>query len=225
MNDLNMRALRSSVLGTITLAALIFLPAGTLHYWQGWVFMAVFVGATGAITVHLAIKDPALLERRMRAGPRAEHEPAQKFIMGFMMFGFCALAVLPACDHRCGWSQMPGLVCCVGAALMAAGFLCVFRVLNVNPYGASTIQVAEGQAVISSGPYARVRHPMYAGAMPLLVGMPMTLGSWWGLAVLMPLLPTLIWRLLDEERFLTQNLPGYAAYCEKVRFRLIPFVW
>jgi len=127
MKSLNLRALRSSVLGVITLAALIFVPAGTLHYWQGWVFMAVFVGATSAITVHLAIKDPALLERRMRAGPRAEHEPAQKRIMGLAMLGFCALAVLPACDHRFGWSQMPGYLSGVGAALMAAGFLCLTK--------------------------------------------------------------------------------------------------
>lgn len=225
MNNLNIRALRSSLLGTIAMAALLFLPAGTLHYWQAWVFMAVFVGASAAITVYLAIKDPKLLERRMNVGPSAEKETTQKIIMSFAMIGFIALFVFPAFDHRFGWSPVPSYISLSGDALIAFGFLFILLVLKVNTYGASTIQIAEGQTVISTGPYALVRHPMYAGALPLLIGVPLALGSWWGLFVLVLFMPALIWRLLDEERFLAKNLPGYVEYQNKVRNRLLPFIW
>lgn len=187
--------------------------------------MAVFVGATTAITVYLAIKDPKLLERRMSAGPTAEKEPVQKVLMFFAMAGFIALLVFPAFDHRFGWSPVPATLSLAADALILFSFFLVFIVLKVNTYAASTIQIAEGQKVISSGPYALVRHPMYAGALPLLIAIPLALGSWWGLWALVLFLPALIWRLLDEEKFLQKNLPGYADYCRKVRYRLLPFVW
>ena len=225
MNSLNARALRSSLLGAIVLAALLFIPAGTLDYWQAWVFMAVFAGATSAITVYLAIKDPALLERRMRAGPTAEAEPTQKIIMFFAMTGFIATIVFPAFDHRFAWSPAPPWAALLGDALIAFAFLFVFIVLRANTYGASTIQIAEGQTLISTGPYALVRHPMYAGALLLLLAVPLALGSWWGLCVPVLFLPALIWRLLDEERFLIRNLPGYAEYRKQVKHRLVPFIW
>lgn len=225
MTKLNVRALRSSLRGTIAMAALLFISAGTFDYWQGWLFMVVFVGASAAITVYLAIKDPKLLERRMNAGPRAEKEPTQKILMFFAMTGFIALFVFPAFDHRFGWSSVPSYICLAGDALIAFGFLLIFIVLKVNTYAASTIQIAEGQKVISTGPYALVRHPMYAGALPLLIGVPLALGSWWGLFVLMLFMPALIWRLLDEEKFLQKSLPGYTDYCQKVRYRLVPFIW
>jgi protein-S-isoprenylcysteine O-methyltransferase Ste14 len=225
MNSLNGRAFRSSVLGTMALAALLFVPAGTLRYWQAWLFMAIFVGATTGITIYLAIRDPALLERRMKAGPAAEGEATQKLIMGIAMTGFLAVIVVPALDHRFGWSGLLAGVALFGDALIALGFLFVFFVLKANTYSASTIQIAAGQTVISTGPYAIVRHPMYAGALVLLVGVPLALGSWWGLLPLMLLLPALIWRLLDEERFLIRHLPGYAEYRKRVRQRLLPFIW
>jgi protein-S-isoprenylcysteine O-methyltransferase Ste14 len=225
MDNLNIRALRSSVLGTIVMAVLLFIPAGTLHYWQAWFFMAVFVGASAAITVYLAIKDPKLLERRMNVGPTAEKEPTQRVLMLFAMTGFIALFVFPAFDYRFGWSPVPPYVSVAGDALIASGFLVIFIVIKANSYAASTIQIAEGQEVISTGPYALVRHPMYAGALPLLVGVPLALGSWWGLFVLFLFMPVLIWRLLDEEEVLARNLPGYMDYKNKVRYRLLPFIW
>ncbi len=225
MNSLNARALRSSLLGALALAALLFIPAGTLHYWQAWVFMAVFVGASGATTVYLAIKDPALLERRMKVGPAAEAEAAQKIIMLIALTGFIVTIVFPAFDHRFGWSPVPAWVALLGDALIAFAFLFIFFVFRANTYGASTIQVAEGQKVISTGPYAVVRHPMYAGALCMLAAVPLALGSWWGLLVLALFLPALIWRLLDEERFLVKNLPGYAEYRSRVKYRLLPLLW
>jgi protein-S-isoprenylcysteine O-methyltransferase Ste14 len=225
MNDVTRRALRSSLFGIVALAALLFIPAGTLNYWQGWLFMAVFVCTSGAITVYLAIHDPKLLERRMHVGPRAEKEPAQKVIMVFAILGFIAMLFFPALDHRFGWSSVPASVSLLGDALIALGFLFTFFVFRENSYGASTIQIAEGQTVISTGPYALVRHPMYAGALVMLIGVPLALGSWWGLLILLLILPILIWRLLDEERFLRRNLAGYTEYETKVKYRLLPFIW
>jgi protein-S-isoprenylcysteine O-methyltransferase Ste14 len=225
MNDVARRALRSSLFGIPVLAALLFIPAWTLAYWQAWLFMAVFVCTSGAITVYLAIHDPKLLERRMNVGPRAETEPAQKIIMVLATLGFIAMLVFPALDYRFGWSPVPASVSVLGDALIALGFLFTFFVFKENSYGASTIQIAEDQTVISTGPYALVRHPMYAAALVMLLGIPLALGSWWGLFVLVLVLPVLIWRLLDEERFLRQNLPGYPEYQAKVKYRLLPFVW
>jgi protein-S-isoprenylcysteine O-methyltransferase Ste14 len=233
MNDVTRRALRSSLFGIlrsslfgiVALAALLFIPAGTFDYWQAWLFMAVLVCTSGATTVYLAICDPKLLERRMNVGPRAEKEPAQKIIMVLATLGFIAMLIFPALDHRFGWSSVSASVSLLGDALIALGFLFIFFVFRENSYGASTIQIAEGQTVISTGPYALVRHPMYAGALVMSVGIPLALGSWWGLFVLLLLLPVLIWRLLDEERFLRQNLPGYTEYQTKVNYRLVPFIW
>jgi protein-S-isoprenylcysteine O-methyltransferase Ste14 len=225
MQTLGARAFRSSLVGIVILAALLFVPAGTLDYWQAWVFMAVFVCSSSAVTVYLAIHDPELLERRMRAGPGPEREGAQKIIIILVMTGFLAMLVVPALDRRFGWSHVPAYVCLVGAALVALSFFLIFFVLRANTYAASTVQVAEGQKVISTGPYALVRHPMYAGCFPMLVGIPLALGSWWGLAGLLVFVPTLIWRLVDEEGFLRKNLPGYTEYADKVRYRLVPHVW
>lgn len=225
MTDLNFRAIRSSLLGALTMAALLFLPAGTLAYWQAWVFMGVFVGASTAITVYLAIKNPKLLERRMHVGPKAEKEKAQKIAVLLALAAFIALLVLPGFDHHFQWSGVPPYVSLAGDVLIALGFLVVFFVLKENSYGASTIQVTEDQKVISTGPYAHLRHPMYAGALLLIVGMPLALGSWWGLFVIVLMLPTLIWRLLEEEKFLEKNLAGYSEYERKVQYRLVPFIW
>ena len=176
MPGLYVRAFRSLGFGTFILAALLFLSAGTLEFWQAWVFLAVFTSASAAITAYLAIHDPELLDRRMRGGPFAEKERSQKIIMLFVMIGFAGFLVVAAFDRRFGWSRVPAYVCWMGEALMAIGFLLVWSVLKANPFAASTIQIAEGQSVISTGPYALVRHPMYGGSMPLLAGVPLALG-------------------------------------------------
>ena len=135
------------------------------------------------------------------------------------------MLVFPVLDQRFGWSSVPASVSVLGDALIALAFLFIFFVFKENSYGASTIQIAEGQTVVSTGPYALVRHPMYAGALVMLIGTPLALGSWWGLFAVLLILPVLIWRLLDEERFLRQNLAGYAEYQTKVKYRLLPFIW
>jgi protein-S-isoprenylcysteine O-methyltransferase Ste14 len=225
MNKLYVKAIRSAIFGIIAFAALIFLPAGTLNYWQGWSFLATFVFSTLIVTVYLARHDPKLLERRIRAGPRAEKEPAQKVIATLIMFPCAAMLVFSALDWRFQWSPVAPRVSIAGDTLVFLSYLFFIWVFKENRYAASTIQIAEDQKVISTGPYAIVRHPMYAGALVMLAGIPLALGSWWGLFFFFATMPILVWRLLDEERFLHKNLPGYTEYTQKVRYRLIPFVW
>jgi protein-S-isoprenylcysteine O-methyltransferase Ste14 len=205
--------------------ALLFIPAGTCRYWQAWTFLVVYFVASLAITIYLMVNDPRLLARRMRGGPTAEKVTAQRIIMWITSAGFIGLLVVPALDHRFGWSRMPPAVALAGDLLVAIGFVAVFFVFRENSFTSSTIEIADDQRVVSTGPYARVRHPMYAGAIVLLIGMAIALGSWWGLLMLGAIMPALIWRIFDEERFLGANLPGYAEYMAKVRFRLVPGVW
>jgi protein-S-isoprenylcysteine O-methyltransferase Ste14 len=225
MNAMYMRALRSSVLGALVLAALIFVPAGTLRYWEGWAYAFVFVAASAAFTVYVAICDPALMQRRMEAGPTYEQEPAQRIIMWFALLGFVLLVVVPALDHRFGWSQAPWWIAIAGNLLVALGFFSFYRVVRVNSFAAGTIRVEPGQQVVSAGPYAWVRHPMYSGAFALLIGTPLALGSWWGLLTVPIFVAVLVFRTLNEEEVLARDLPGYTAYQRQVRYRLVPFVW
>jgi protein-S-isoprenylcysteine O-methyltransferase Ste14 len=226
MNKLIIPTLRTCLLGIIVFAVLLVLPAWTLNYWQAWVLIAVIVGSANAIGVYLAIRDPELLERRKHVGPAAESRMAQKIIISFMIIGLIALLVFSAFDHRFAWSPpVPSYVSLAGDLLVALGFLIDFLVLKENSYGASTIQIVEDQRVIATGPYALVRHPMYAGVLVMLIGIPLALGSWWGLAGLALITPLLIWRLLDEENLLKTALPGYIDYVHGVRYRLVPYVW
>ncbi len=225
MQKLSVRAWPALAVLAVVMGLLLFVPAGTVHYWQAWVYLSIFTGASGVTTLYLMRKDRALLERRMRGGPTAEKRPAQKLIMLGMSIGFIALLVVPAFDHRFGWSPVPlgGVV--AGDALVAIGFYLIFLVYRENTFTSATIEVAENQRIISTGPYAIVRHPMYASASLYLLGTPLALGSYWGLVPIAAMAPFLIWRLFDEERFLAGNLPGYTEYQEKVRHRLVPFVW
>jgi protein-S-isoprenylcysteine O-methyltransferase Ste14 len=220
-----LQALRSAILGTLTLLAITFLPAGTLHYWQGWVYVAVFVITSAVFTIYLAIYDPALLQRRMQVGPSHERETVQKIVMVFAMLAFLSLIVLPALDYRFGWSVVPAYISILGDGLVALGFYFFYLVVRVNSYAASNIRVEQDQKVVSTGPYAIVRHPMYSGALVLLIGTPLALGSWWTLLLVPLFLPILIVRILNEEKVLARRLLGYTEYQQKVRFRLIPAVW
>jgi protein-S-isoprenylcysteine O-methyltransferase Ste14 len=209
----------------IFMGALLFLPAGTLDYWEAWVFTAVFFVCNVALTVWLMINDPKLLERRMKAGPAAEKETAQKIIVAIAMLSFVGLGILSALDRRFGWSDVPASVVILGNILVALSYLVFYFVFRENTYGAATIQVEKNQKVISTGPYALVRHPMYTGALIMMFGFPLALGSWWGLLMLIPGVAWVIWRLLDEEKFLSRNLAGYTEYKNQVRYHLIPSVW
>jgi len=219
---LYIRLATQSLLFLFVLGALLFLPAGTFDYWQAWVFIAVFVACNLPLTIWVAINDPQLLERRMRAGPAAEKEKSQKIIVTIAFLAFAGEVLIPALDRRFGWSEVPTSVVVLGNALIAISYVGFYFVFRENTYGAATVRVEEDQRVISTGPYAIVRHPMYAAALILMLGIPLALGSWWGLLALVPGVPALLWRILDEERLLKRDLPGYAEYTQRMRFRLIP---
>lgn len=225
MDALARKAFQSLTGLFLAMAALLFGVPWTFDYWQAWVFLAVYFSASILIIFYLMKSDRELLERRMRGGPLAEKETMQKIIMLFASIGFIALLVVPALDRRFGWSQMPTSIVIVGNILIALGWLAIYRVFRENSFTSATIELAQDQRVISSGPYALVRHPMYTGALAMLVGIPIALGSWWGLVAFGVMTFALIWRIFDEERFLVRNLTGYAAYKEKVRYRLIPYLW
>jgi protein-S-isoprenylcysteine O-methyltransferase Ste14 len=216
---------KSSVLGTLTILALILIPAGTFHYWQGWVYVAVFVIFSSAYTVYLAKHDPALLKRRTEAGIFHEKEFTQKVVMALLYAACVVLVVLPPLDVRFGWSLMPWRVSIIGDALVAFSFYVFYLVSRVNTYAAATVRVEEGQKVISTGVYGFVRHPMYFAALLLFIGTPLAIGSWWTLLLFSVFIPLLVARILNEEKVLVRDLPGYVEYTHEVRYRLIPGVW
>ena len=212
LKDLNRKAFAGLLRLIIALAASLFLPAWTLDYWQAWIFLAVFSMSVLAITRYLMKNDPKLLERRIHSGSRAEKERSQKRIQFFGAIAFIALFILPGLDHRFGWSTMPPYLVAAGDVLVTLGFLIIFLVFKENTFTSAIIEVSTEQEVISTGPYALVRHPMYAGALVMLFGVPLALGSWWGLLTFAPITFVIVWRLIDEENFLAKNLPGYSEY-------------
>ena len=170
-------------------------------------------------------KDPELLERRVRAGASAEKEKSQKIIQFFAQIAFILIIIFPAIDHRFGWSVVPAYLSLLGDALVAIGLLIVFFVFKENSYTSAIIEVGKKQKLIATGPYAVVRHPMYSGALIMLLGIPLALGSWWGLLSFLPITIVIILRLLDEEKYLEKNLSGYVAYKKNVQYRLVPILW
>lgn len=219
------RAVLSSVLNLVVLAVLVFWPAGTFDYWRGWTFIAVFGLATLLPGGYLAVTDPAALQRRMQAGPRAETRTVQKWISVAAFGTLVALIVFSALDFRFGWSTVPPAVSVFGALLVAAGLGIAMLAVIQNSYAAANVTVEAGQRVASTGMYRLVRHPMYFGNVVMMIGIPPALGSYWGLVFLLPGLLMLGLRIGDEERLLRQELAGYREYAAGVRYRLVPYVW
>jgi protein-S-isoprenylcysteine O-methyltransferase Ste14 len=225
MEDLNKKAFGGLIFFLIALAALIFLSAWTLDYWQAWIFLALMTLLTFGVTGYLMKNDPKLLERRVSAGPGAEKEKTQIIIQSFAAVAFIMVIIVPGLDHRFMWSQAPPSAVIGGNLLIMLGFYVIFLVFKENTFTSSTIEIQQDQRVISTGPYALVRHPMYVGALIFLLGVPLALGSWWGLLTFPPISAAIIWRLLDEEKFLAKNLQGYSEYKNKVKYHLVPFIW
>lgn len=209
----------------VVLGLALFLPAGSLSFWQAWVYLADFAICTILITAYLIKNDQGLLERRVRAGPVAETQKSQQLIQSLASLFFIALFIVPGFDYRFHWSHVPVVVSLISFVIVAIGFYIVFLVFRENSFTSGTIEVVNEQKVISTGPYHVVRHPMYAGAFLLLLFTPLALGSWVAIPLPIPLILVIIVRLLAEERFLSANLPGYTQYCNEVHYRLIPFVW
>ena len=219
------QTLASGIFGVAFFAAPLFWPAGTLNYWQAWVFIAVFIVCTLVPSAYLAVKDPAALQRRMKAGPTAETRSVQKLVMTGTILAVIAVLVISALDHRFGWSSVPTPIVIVGNILVAVGLVVAQLVVIQNSYAAATITVEEDQKVVSTGLYGLVRHPMYVGTLIMMIGTPLALDSYWGLLAIVLALPVLAARIEDEEKMLRQELDGYDEYTRKVHYRLVPGVW
>jgi protein-S-isoprenylcysteine O-methyltransferase Ste14 len=222
---LALQTIRTAVIGLIVLGALLFIPAGTLAYWPGWAFIVVFSIMTNWIGLYLAIKDPAALERRVKFGATKETRLLQRVVIGIVTVALVAVMIVSALDWRLGWSNEPLWVIVLGEVLVAAGLYICLLVMQQNSFAASTIETMEGQRVISTGLYGIVRHPMYLGTLVMSVGIPLALGSYWGLFLILAVLPVLVLRIGDEEKMLVGELKGYADYRQHVRSRLVPGVW
>jgi protein-S-isoprenylcysteine O-methyltransferase Ste14 len=219
------RGIVQSVVGLLAFGLLLFLPAGTFHYWQAWTFIGVFTFGSVVFALYMFKTNPAALERRMRAGPTAESRPVQKIVAGGIYVIFPVLLVFSALDHRFGWSPVPAAVSVIGNATVAVGLGITMLVVVQNGYAAANIAVEEDQPVVSTGLYGIVRHPMYFGAIIMMAGIPLALDSWWGLVVLVPTMIGFAFRIRDEENMLNVELDGYREYTEKVHSRLVPYVW
>ena len=222
MDNLARKAIIGWVQLTIGLSIFLFVPAGTFNFWQAWVYIFIFSLSIGLISAYLYKNDPQLLERRMN---RQEKEKSQKRIQLSIYISYLGVFILPSLDHRFLWSNVPFSLVMAGDILTALGYLIIFFVFKENTFAASTVEVALGHQVISTGPYAAIRHPMYLGAIVMLLGTPLALGSWWGLLIFILITIVIVWRLQEEEKFLSQSLSGYKEYCQKVKFRLVPCIW
>ncbi|MGV0835953.1 methyltransferase family protein [Mycolicibacterium thermoresistibile] len=214
-----------SVVGLALFGALLFWPAGTFDFWQGWALLAVMVACTIPYTVYLAVKMPDTLQRRLRSGATAESRKAQKIAILAMQLAALGILALGGLDHRFGWSRAPVWVCVVGLVLTTAGLVITIGAVLQNSWAAATITTESDQQVVSTGMYAVVRHPLYTGAVIVFFGMPLALGSYWALLLFVVAVAALIIRIFDEEELLHAELPGYPEYTRTVRHRLVPYLW
>ncbi len=225
METLARKTLSKCAVFIILLAAMLFLTAWTFRYWQAWLFLVVMAVPSFYMTLYFLKHDPALIERRQRVGPLDEKEKSQRVIQSFTAILTIAMYIVSALDDRFGWSVIPGWLVLVGDIGILLGFLAFFVVFKENSYTSGIIEVTGDQKVIQTGPYRIVRHPMYSGALVFFLATPLALGSAWAVIVSVLICLAIVWRLLDEERFLKTALKGYKEYCYTTRYRLIPFIW
>ncbi len=211
-------------IGFVLIGFGLFLSAGTMQYWQAWAFLGVGAGSSTLLTFYV-VKDPVLLAGRSKAGINAEQRTTQKVIVGLMTIPCIGAFIVPALDRRFGWSNMPPGLSITGDVLIILSMWMVYRVFKENSFGAATVGIAKDQKVISTGPYAIVRNPMYSSAIIYFMATSIALGSYWGLIPAVLISFGFAWRLFDEEKFLAQNLPGYTDYCAKVRWHLVPGIF
>jgi len=221
----NTKMLVLQLVESVVLGLMLFLAAGTFNYWQAWVFLVVAALSTSIPSIYLRRTNPVALERRTRAGPTAETRMVQKVIITGWYLSLAATLVVSALDRRFGWSPVPTAICLVGDVLVAVGLGVVMLVVIQNSHAAATVRVEAGQKLISTGLYGLVRHPMYTGNVIVMVGIPLALGSYWGLVFVVPGLIVLAFRIRDEEKLLREELDGYREYTQKVRYRLVPCTW
>ncbi len=211
-----------NVSGPFVIALLLFLPAGSFRYWQGWAYMITTALPMLLASFYFYKHDPKLVERRLVT---KETRPEQKLIMRVASSIFFVAFLLPGLDFRFGWSHLPVWAAICSQVLTLSGYLLTLWVMKVNSFASRTIQVEEGQRVISAGPYRVIRHPIYLGAIIMFVFTPLALGSYWTISAFALIIPIVAFRLVNEEKLLATSLSGYDEYCRQTRFRLIPLVW
>ncbi|OFX90083.1 MAG: hypothetical protein A2W99_17305 [Bacteroidetes bacterium GWF2_33_16] len=219
MNKLILKVL---IFYPLFICVFLFLPAGSWKFWEAWIYsFALFIPMI--ITLSYLVKnDPALLQRRLRT---KEREKNQKIIVRLFRLPFILGFLLPGIDYRYNWSEVPTLLVLLANIMVLLGYFLIFFVFRENSYTSRIVEVEKDQKVISTGPYSFVRHPMYSGTIVMFLFTPLALGSWWALLIYMFLPLVLILRILNEEKTLKKELTGYDEYCQKVRYRLIPYLW
>jgi protein-S-isoprenylcysteine O-methyltransferase Ste14 len=209
-------------LAFIALAAMLFIPAGTLMYWQAWIILIIFILLAAFVVSYFFIVSPEFLERRMMY---REKEARQRTIIAIGNIVFFAAYLIPGLDHRFGWSHVPVWLVFLSDAMVVLGYYLVFLTFKENSFAARTVEVFAGQKVIDTGPYGVVRHPMYTGMILMFLFVPTALGSYWALVTIIPVAAIIYFRTLNEEEVLRRDLAGYAEYCQKVHYRLVPYIW
>lgn len=225
MNNLIVKSILGLAFLLVFLGAMLFISAGSLSFWQAWLYIAVFGVSTLSVTLYLMKYDQKLLESRVAAGPSAEVEKTQKVIQSLASLFFMLVFIVAGLDYRFHWSNVPPVVSIIADVFVAIGFYIVFLTFKANSYTSAVIEVKQDQQVITSGPYGIVRHPMYMGASLMMIFTPLALGSWVAFPFPLLLIVTIAFRAIEEEKFLVTNLNGYSDYRQKVRYRIIPYVW
>lgn len=227
MDEENIKKLKRKMLllfpaGFVIIEAVFYITSGSLAFWQAWIYSLIIFAWAFYISTYFLKRSPEFLERRMKY---KEKELKQKTIIKIGSVIFLISFLIPGLDFRYGWSNMPVWLVLASDAMVIFGYYLVFLAFKENPFAARTVEVFEGQKVIDTGLYSAVRHPMYTGIILMYVFTPTALGSFWALPLVIPIIAIIIFRTLNEEEVLKRDLPGYAAYCEKVRWRLLPHVW
>lgn len=222
MTDMEKRAL-TQALGFSAFVGLLLLVTGGPDFWQGWRYWIIFTLCSLAIILYFLQHDPALIERRL--SERTEKNESQRMIRALLGMALIPLFVVPGIDHRLAWSDVSEPVVAIADAVVVAGFVIIFLTFQANSHAGAIVDVTPDQRVVDTGPYSLVRHPMYLGGALVLLATPFALGSEWAFPWALAAVACLAWRLVEEEKYLSLHLPGYDAYREHTRYRLIPFVW
>jgi protein-S-isoprenylcysteine O-methyltransferase Ste14 len=220
--QLLIKVLMRLILAIVFLWFIFFLPAGSIKFWEAWVYMGILFIPMILVLIYLLKKDPELLERRMKM---KEKEAPQKVLIKLSYLVFFIAFIIPGFDYRFGWSKVPFIVIIIADLFIFIGYLLFFLVLKENTYASRIIEVEKGQKVISTGPYAVIRHPLYIALLIMYVLSPLALGSYWAVLAMLPLPVLIIFRIRSEETVLLDKLPGYREYAQKVKYRLMPYLW
>jgi len=206
----------------VILMVIVFAVAGSVSYWQAWMYFLTLLIPMIIVLTYLIIYDPELLARRMQF---QEKEAPQKFIIKLGILFYIFIYLIPVLDQRFLWSEVPAIASIIADVFVFIGYGIFVWVMRVNSYAARTVEVVEGQKLISTGVYAVVRHPMYFGNILMYIATPIALASWWGLIAVVPFIAIMVYRIKYEETVLLRDLPGYAEYQVNTPYRLLPGIW